>query len=891
VVDPIESALHLLESTSIGRSISNKLSAPNEYWRKRISDPNFDPRSLTPTQAAWYYTLPQEHRMPKKAKDLKAVSLNLKTNGAKRPQTKAPTAVRDRLASQVLTRNLAQNNRKGVRTPRPNVASPGLAAKRNPRIWSRPALDHKRRKRHEGYLGPTAEEASELRVRASVNDILAENEVSGMNIPASVGISGAPVQFLHNEPKKFQRFSSTARGMNLNSRDYLGTVSISSATLPGPGNNAIGSLLFSLNINPTQIIGEAVRRQASLWDNFRFKKMVVGFYPSSATSSTGNVVGAFNMDPTEFNPATIQSIKDAVERGGTFSNFWTPHHWSMPPAGGGRYYMDANGSTNADIRFSNEARFDMNVSVPTNTTGVVGSVWIEYDVEFSRPTLQPNFVGGCDMYFNSWLANHNITNVSTGAASTHGDTLCSWASNQASSGGDACPGGINALIPGPQPTNNAGTAFFTGVDSNGLNGYYLPPGLWDAELATTNFNILKAAGGTEFIHQWQFSKMAPGAQTGTAFSPFTASSWIYDQNSPNKVGLMARSTTSAVSMGAGSWASTLAIPADGNDYFVICQTGNNNGGADVFGVQDILIRFTRKFPSPKETSIVTNYVLSPGMQTSAIHSLEDRVKALEAGEKKDDKKVIPVFANRARHPGIWFANQLYPTENQLGRRDRRFRITCRPRNYKTMMAERQTIARGVHVDLKTATLFSEKQAMMQGSLPTSSSPSIGNWFETKESDLPVIPSADYMSVRDSFHQFGGKCRHQLKQLIEEPPGGVPIDRVTYDRKGKDIIRTFTEHWEKVYGDLSKKWSRTEHLKRTRDVIKFELTKWFLAHIPPVDVGLPHEDFEIDLGDLPLAFQEAMRAPSPPPPSVESKVRSPPPSRASSNKGSDKTPKE
>lgn len=151
---------------------------------------------------------------------------------------------------------------------------------------------------------------------------------------------------------------------------------------------------LALDINP--VAGSTfawLGRIASSYEIFRIHKLVFRYTPICSSSTTGVVVMAFDYDASDAPPTSKQAMSayDGSTRGNVWNSltcsFKAPDSW---------YFVGQQGSTtvnpaSTDIKMYDAAKFY--VSVFNATSGTVGEISVDYDIEFARPAFDAPATG------------------------------------------------------------------------------------------------------------------------------------------------------------------------------------------------------------------------------------------------------------------------------------------------------------------------------------------------------------------------------------------------------------------------------------------------------------------------------------------------------------------
>jgi hypothetical protein len=388
------------------------------------------------------------------------------------------------------------------------------------------------------------------------------------------------------------QIASTSHSAIVNGKDRVGVVT--------NRDNMIGQSLITFIINPQILGGERVRRLASTFDNFHFDYLRVHFSQAEGTQVPGEMLGWFEMDPVDSPPENDFGLKIGFahdDSARTATNY-EPQMWTMPRPLSGRYYMENNGSTASDKRLTQEGVFNLRTSVPTtlDPNTPVGSLWIEYRITMTKPTIQRDFVGSDDVY---------------SAATTNGTGFATMFSQAI----DPTVGNDLSIV---QPYSNAGT---TAVE--GLNSAYaviVPPGVWD-------FDITCDAGGwgvtsTAGLIAYEWAVSTDGGNTYTPISNYTTGC------ATNFFPVWAVSTSTAAFAVPCTWGTRVLVPNDGlTRMFFIQKSSISTSSADIlastFNDEAFFsASFSRVWATPSETAILDTSEMSMATLSRRLLKLE-----------------------------------------------------------------------------------------------------------------------------------------------------------------------------------------------------------------------------------------------------------------------------
>lgn len=143
--------------------------------------------------------------------------------------------------------------------------------------------------------------------------------------------------------------------------------------------------LIVTHLNPTGI-GDRLNTIGALFQRFRVNRVRCYYKSGVATTNSGNLVMGVIDDVGEATTVTtadqVMNLRVKAE-GKFYSNFGVS--WS--PMDKSKWYYTAPDNSNDD-RFQTPGTFVMLSDLPTNgAAGAVGTLYIDYDVEFAGRTL------------------------------------------------------------------------------------------------------------------------------------------------------------------------------------------------------------------------------------------------------------------------------------------------------------------------------------------------------------------------------------------------------------------------------------------------------------------------------------------------------------------------
>lgn len=192
-------------------------------------------------------------------------------------------------------------------------------------------------------------------------------------------VRAAPVALATRRTGTAARVTTTATGVTVSHRSFL-----------LPVNNSLNYTVQALACNPGMAgsfpwLAKLARR----YEQYRFKKLKYEFRSVAASSTSGVVMMSFDYDPADAAPTTKSEQAQTVPNAET--NVWMNNNLSVPVDSVWRFVRAGTLGANLDIKTYDMGNLWLSSSYGNNVTG--GELYVEYTVEFRRPTDGPEVCG------------------------------------------------------------------------------------------------------------------------------------------------------------------------------------------------------------------------------------------------------------------------------------------------------------------------------------------------------------------------------------------------------------------------------------------------------------------------------------------------------------------
>lgn len=182
----------------------------------------------------------------------------------------------------------------------------------------------------------------------------------------------------------------TVRSSVLNSMRTLvrGTEFLSTVT--GTTTATTGTTLVTQLIGPHSLGVGRLAAFASLYEKYRFRRFIVRYVPIANATVSGQVMGYFDMDPTEIPTSTtpLAAFQRGVAHFGARSNnVWEPRDFEMKDDDPTRLLYTSNvTATEPSERMVYQSRFSL-LAASALTAVALGNLYLDYEIEFVNPQI------------------------------------------------------------------------------------------------------------------------------------------------------------------------------------------------------------------------------------------------------------------------------------------------------------------------------------------------------------------------------------------------------------------------------------------------------------------------------------------------------------------------
>jgi len=174
---------------------------------------------------------------------------------------------------------------------------------------------------------------------------------------------------------------------------------VASLTANATGNNAVGSVLSTVEVNPRELTGTLAFNYSGLYARYKPRRLRFVFVTAQPTTGAGQLIMGFNKDPASAPPPnSIEGARIMSAWDGSVSfPVWKDSQCVVNFAPDKPFYTDTTGSEDIsmDMRLLYPGTFyvfvEQTLAVANNSP--IGSVYMEYEMDFTDANLKDNLVG------------------------------------------------------------------------------------------------------------------------------------------------------------------------------------------------------------------------------------------------------------------------------------------------------------------------------------------------------------------------------------------------------------------------------------------------------------------------------------------------------------------
>lgn len=177
--------------------------------------------------------------------------------------------------------------------------------------------------------------------------------------------------------------------VHISGQEFLSTIEFQE---PPNNRNFAGATVLMVAGNPLRFPGSRLTQFANLFQRFKFKNFVVRYVPAVPATTAGQLIMAFDTDPTWAPVGSSQEVLRAMmaHKNRQIFHVFDDKRAQLPATDKADYYCDAKGQ---DLRLNNQFIFWLCVMAPVVTnnggqSGTVGSLMLEWDCEFKIPRIE-----------------------------------------------------------------------------------------------------------------------------------------------------------------------------------------------------------------------------------------------------------------------------------------------------------------------------------------------------------------------------------------------------------------------------------------------------------------------------------------------------------------------
>jgi hypothetical protein len=162
--------------------------------------------------------------------------------------------------------------------------------------------------------------------------------------------------------------------------------------------HSVGDILLTQLISPSEFPGTRLNQYSALFQRYRIKKIHFRYEPMANATQSGQVIGYADFDVDnellEDNPDNLRIA--AAHQGQVPNQIWQEASYDMGQAGTFTDLYTESGGANADDRLSIQGVFYLIAASTIAGDLPLGNIYIDYEVLFSIPYLDPARTGLMD---------------------------------------------------------------------------------------------------------------------------------------------------------------------------------------------------------------------------------------------------------------------------------------------------------------------------------------------------------------------------------------------------------------------------------------------------------------------------------------------------------------
>ncbi len=207
----------------------------------------------------------------------------------------------------------------------------------------------------------------------------------GEDAPVAVGhkITG---EMAHPEPKTHAGHDGS---IIVSGSEYLGRVVVPYVTA-GSGTVPAGGCLFYSQLSPLSFDGSRIRQLSQMYEQWRFRSLVIEYVPNCPTTTAGGVVGYCTGDVSQNTSLVVGDggVREAFSRAGSLSMaVWEHGKFELQSTQQKWYFTALIGEPELSIPGSFMLISNTDFTVSTTATQL-GQIFVHYVIEYRVPSVE-----------------------------------------------------------------------------------------------------------------------------------------------------------------------------------------------------------------------------------------------------------------------------------------------------------------------------------------------------------------------------------------------------------------------------------------------------------------------------------------------------------------------